>query len=337
MYHKLANMDNLNIYNKQDVLQMVNLREGETKFGEEIQLVSSLNELTDNTSKYVLLGIPEDIGVRANRGKVGAAKTWNAFLVSFLNIQRNQYNDPAQITLLGEIDCKDWLLRADQIKTSDSNYYSKLGELVSEIDQTVAHVIEAIVTSGKIPIVIGGGHNNAYGIIKGCAKALDKPIHVANIDAHTDLRPTDFRHSGNGFSYAMAENYLDRYSIFGLHKNYTSQAIFEEMNANSHIKFHFFEDCLHLTSLDKLIKMKSSLDFLKGKFGVELDCDVIHSFNSSAITPSGFSLNVIRSFMKLIRKHDIHYLHICEAIPDDKGLVAKSISFLVSDYIREEN
>jgi formiminoglutamase len=83
--------------------------------------------------------------------------------------------------------------------------------------------------------------------------------------------------------------------------------------------------------------MKSSLDFLKGKFGVELDCDVIHSFNASAITPSGFSLNVIRSFMKLIRKHDIHYLHICEAIPDDKGLVGKSISFLVSDYIRKED
>lgn len=227
--------------------------------------------------------------------------------------------------------------KAYSILKSDEAYYKKLGDIVAKIDQSVAEVIEAIVLTGKIPIVIGGGHNNAYGVIKGCSKAFNKPIHVANIDAHTDLRPMEFRHSGNAFSYAIAEDYLDRYSIFGLLKNYTSQAIFEKMDANKKIKYHLFEDCLHLTSLDKLVKMKTSLDFLKGEFGVELDCDVIQNFNSSAITPSGFSLNVMRSFMKLIRKHKIHYLHICEAAPHKYSLIGKSLSFLVSDFISEND
>lgn len=330
-------MINLNLYQQEQLNQYVHKRPEETKFGEKIQLISSLDELQNSSAKYVLLGIPEDIGIRANRGKPGAAKTWDVFLNTFLNIQANAYNNPNQLLLLGEIDCKSWMQKANSIPLSDENYYQKLGDIVTKIDQAVAEVVEVIVKAGKIPIVIGGGHNNAYGIIKGCSMAMDKPIHVANIDAHTDLRPMDFRHSGNGFSYAIAENYLDRYSIFGLHKNYTPQAIFDSMDANKKIKYHFFEDCLHLTSLDKLIKMKSSLDFLKGKFGVELDCDVIQNFNSSAVTPSGFSLNVIRSLMKLIRKHEIHYLHICEAAPHEYTLIGKSISFLVSDFIRTED
>lgn len=330
-------MIHLNHFTPQDLQHYIQQRAGETKFGEQIHLISSLNELKNNDATYALLGIPEDIGVRANHGKPGTAKTWEVFLSTFLNIQANQFNNPKDMVLLGEIDCKNWMQKANSLPKSDKSYFKKLGEIVSQIDEAVAEVIEAVVLAGKIPIVIGGGHNNAYGIIKGCSKALKTPINVANLDAHTDLRPMDFRHSGNGFSYAIAENYLERYSVFGVHKNYTSQAIFEQMDANNKIKYHLFEDCLHLTSLDKLVKMKASLDFLKGQFGMELDCDVIHNINASAVTPSGFSLNVMRSFMKLIRKHKIHYLHICEAVPNEYTLIGKTISYLVSDFIRKED
>jgi formiminoglutamase len=329
-------MINLDLYTKDYIAQFVQKRAHETKFGEEIETITALADLQAHPAEYVLLGIPEDIGIRANKGKAGAAKTWEVFLNSFLNIQTNIYNNPKNLILLGEINCKAWMQKASSIPKTDEHYHQKLGGIVEKIDEAVADVIQKIVESGKIPIVIGGGHNNAYGIIKGCSKATQKPINVANIDAHTDLRPMDFRHSGNGFSYAMTENYLDRYSIFGIHRNYTSQAIFDSMDANKKIMYHLFEDCLHLTSLDKLVKMKSSLDFLKGQFGMELDCDAIHNINSSAVTPSGFSLNVMRSFMKLIRKHKIHYLHICEAAPHEYSLIGKTLSYLVSDFIRKE-
>lgn len=327
-------MINLTFFSQDYISQFIQSRPNETKFGESIQCISSLDELEHHQASYVLLGIPEDIGIRANRGKPGAAKTWSVFLNAFLNIQANEFNTPENLILLGEINCKSWMQKAGSIPKTDENYYQKLGDLVQQIDDAVSNVIEKIVGAGKIPIVIGGGHNNAYGIIKGCSKALGRPIHVANIDAHTDLRTNEFRHSGNPFSYAISENYLDRYSVFGLHKNYTPQAIFDYMNSNKKIKYHLFEDCLHLTSLDKLIKMKTSLDFLKGKFGLELDCDAIENFNSSAVSPSGFSFNEIRSFIKLLRKHELHYLHICEASPHEYTLIGKSLSYLVSDFIR---
>jgi formiminoglutamase len=43
-----------------------------------------------------------------------------------------------------------------------------------------------IIKLGKIPIIIGGGHNNAYGNIKGSALAKGK-LNAINFDAHSIL------------------------------------------------------------------------------------------------------------------------------------------------------
>ena len=69
-------------------------------------------------------------------------------------------------------------------------------------------LLKIIIKAKKIPIIVGGGHNNAYGIIKGSALALNKKINVLNIDAHADFRPLEGRHSGNGFSYAFHEGFI---------------------------------------------------------------------------------------------------------------------------------
>jgi formiminoglutamase len=47
---------------------------------------------------------------------------------------------------------------------------SKLSQLVEKLTKTF-HIIFNIVKSGKTPIIIGGGHNNSYGNIKGTALA----------------------------------------------------------------------------------------------------------------------------------------------------------------------
>jgi formiminoglutamase len=44
---------------------------------------------------------------------------------------------------------------------------------VKKIDKDVSHIIFNIIKLGKIPIIIGGGHNNAYGNIKGSALAKE--------------------------------------------------------------------------------------------------------------------------------------------------------------------
>lgn len=95
----------------------------------------------------------------------------------------------------------------------------------------------------KNQLLLEDGHNNAYGIIKGCALALNKSMNVINFDAHTDLRKLEGRHSGNGFSYAYEEGFLKKYYVFGLHENYTPKTIFKNMKAQPEIfQYATFEE-----------------------------------------------------------------------------------------------
>ncbi|MBZ9730316.1 formimidoylglutamase [Salegentibacter sp. JZCK2] len=333
-------MEGLKIYNYKSVEKLISVRDGETRFGEKIAFIESLDNLMESKAKYVLFGIPEDIGVRANHGKSGASKAWEACLSSLLNIQKNEFTAPENIILLGEIDCKAEMQKAANIDEDDPNYYPKLGDLIEKIDEKVSFLVEKIASAGKIPIIIGGGHNNAYGNIKGTSKAIKKPLNILNIDAHTDLRKLAHRHSGNGFSFAQRDGFLGKYAIFGLHKNYTPQYIFEEIKSVSNIKFHLFEDLILQTHQGKMAAFNSQLEFVnKQAFGLELDCDAIINFPSSAQSPSGFALNMVRNFLQITSEEkNCKYLHICEAAPtpESTGQVGKALSFFITDFMKAD-
>lgn len=230
----------LKIYSEKHISKLISTRPGETKLGQKLQFVSELEELEKTTAKFVVFGIPEDVGVRANYGKAGTSTAWKAFLKAFLNVQENEYNSGENIVLLGEVNTSEIMQKAENIDVEDPNYVEKLGDLVAQLDSAVSEVVKKIISAGKFPVIIGGGHNNAYGNIKGAWEAFGKAINVLNIDAHTDLRQTEHRHSGNGFSYAFKNGFLKRYSVFGLQKNYTPQTIFEEMKASEAFQYSFW-------------------------------------------------------------------------------------------------
>jgi len=318
-------MDGLRIYSKNDVLKLVNLRPGETKLGERVGVISSLEDLNTLEARFVLLGIPEDIGVRANYGLPGASTTWKPALKALLNTQSNHFLDGTELCVLGHFEFTD--PKNDSIE--------ELQQKVFEIDEAVSLCIVKIITSGKIPIVIGGGHNNAYPIIKGLAFARKHPVHILNIDAHADLREPNGRHSGNSFSYALKDGYMAKYGIFGLHQNYNNAATLKEIKTNEKIRAVFFDDMLLKGSL------LSAWDQLLNDFeapGLEIDLDSIEHFLSSAATPSGFSLNDIRRLI-LGSSKQFAYLHICEGaseMADGKtsSLTGKSIAYLITDFLK---
>lgn len=331
-------MNGFKIYDFRQIERMISRREGEIKFGEKVQFVKDFEELKSVKSNYVLFGIPEDIGVRANLGKPGTSQAWAAALSSLLNIQANQYTNPENLVLLGEVECRELMEKSEKIELEDPNYLPKLGELVQKLDEVVSAVMEQIVSVGKIPIIIGGGHNNAFGNIKGTSLALKKPVHILNIDAHSDLRKTGLRHSGNGFSYARNENYLGKYRIFGLHQNYTPEYILKEIMVSQNDQFRLFEH-LSLKSSESIIKaFREELDVIaQDDFGLELDCDAIKDFPSSAKSPTGFPINMVRNFINIASEEKkIRYLHICEAAPDKNDVfnVGKALSYFITDFLK---
>ncbi|UVD79789.1 formimidoylglutamase [Myroides albus] len=339
----------LKLLSKSELISLTNFRNGEIKFGERIRLLESPScweeELKTHESKYVVLGIPEDIGVKANLGRPGADSAWQTFLSSFLNIQHNRFCKGSWITILGHLNFEQELKEAALLDASIKEQRKRLFELVQIIDKEVSHIISKIVAANKIPIVIGGGHNNAYGNIKGSALAKGKAINAINFDAHTDFRPLEGRHSGNGFSYAFEEGFLKNYFIFGLHENYTSKSVFSEIKAHAErVKYNTFEQIRirkEKSFETELVTAQKHIEY--APYGIEIDLDAIPLVASSAISPAGFSSEKLRQFIHFFGKSkNVTYLHICEGAPSldfptNNHLVGKLIAYLVTDFIKSNS
>ena len=82
-------MKHFKFYTKEDILSITKTRRFETKIGERVCTLDKQGEwpqvLTNSKAKYVIVGIPEDIGVMANYGTGGTDTAWLPFLSSFLN------------------------------------------------------------------------------------------------------------------------------------------------------------------------------------------------------------------------------------------------------------
>ncbi len=338
-------MTSLKIYTENDVLAFISKRKGEKKFGEKVTFISNNSdldtELENSDSKYVLFGINESIGVKANKGRQGTETAWNSALKSLLNTQNSSLNKGKNVLLLGCLDFPEKMALAKELDADNASDLQQLYTMVEEIDVEVTNLIFKIVSAGKIPIVVGGGHNNAYGNIKGSSLALNKPLNVINFDAHTDFRALEGRHSGNGFSYAFQEGFLNRYFIFGIHENYTSKNILKELSShNKHLNYTTFEavEIRKETTFEN--EMQYALNFIKkDKFGLEIDLDAIQNVASSAMTPSGFSVNAARQFVSYFGKSkNVAYLHLCEAAPflenTNANQTGKLLSYLITDFMR---
>nr|WP_294784580.1 formimidoylglutamase [uncultured Flavobacterium sp.] len=339
-------MEKLIPFTINDLAKVTNHRSGEIKFGEKMIVIppgaDKFNFLKESEAKYALLGIPEDIGIRANFGRPGAASAWQAAIKSIANIQHNRFCKGSNIIILGQINVADEMREVENLDFNDIDDRSKLSQLVEKIDKEVSHIIFNVIKAGKTPIIIGGGHNNAYGNIKGAALAKGKPVNAINFDAHSDFRILEGRHSGNGFSYAYEEGFLKKYFIFGLHENYTSKSVLDIIKKlEDRVRYNTYDSVNIRKEKDFDREMISALDFVKNDaFGIEIDLDAIPNIASSAMTISGFSVEELRRFVSFFAEHkNATYLHICEGAPDldnapNNNLIGKLIGYLVTDFIK---
>jgi formiminoglutamase len=340
-------MEKLIPFRSIDLAKITNHRSGEIKFGE--KMITVPKDTTDiaaflknSTARYVLFGVPEDIGVRANFGRPGAGSAWECAIKSIANIQLNQFCKGNELLVLGQLDVSEEMAAAENLDFLNIADRKKFSDLVVKIDKEVAHMVSTIVKAGKKPIIIGGGHNNSYGNIKGTALAHGKPINAINFDAHSDFRILEGRHSGNGFSYAYEEGFLNKYFIFGLHENYTSKKVMSKIKKiYTRVQFNTYDEIAIRKQKNFDTEMKIAHDFIKDDaYGIEIDLDAIPNIASSAMTISGFSVEQLRQFVYFFGKNqNASYLHICEGAPDlgeekSNHLIGKLIGYLITDFMK---
>ena len=135
----------------------------------------------------VLLGFPQDEGVRRNGGRPGAASAPSAIRHWLYRLTPRDAAHSRDLAALDLLDLGDVRI---------------LGDLEAS-EQALAEVVAAILTAGSVPIVLGGGHETAYGHYLGYVGA-ERPVAILNLDAHLDVRPTHagLGHSGSPFRQA---------------------------------------------------------------------------------------------------------------------------------------
>ena len=293
-------------------------RSGEKKIGD--------FNLQNPDARFVILGIEESIGPVANYGLTGSEKAFESFLRVFLNSQVYDGFKIEEISILGSIKYDSTFSSLDHSS-----------EQVHELDEFVLQLLTEYISNHQIPILIGGGHNNAYPLIKWSAsKGL---INVLNLDPHADCRKTDRRHSGNSFSYAIEENLLNKYAVLGLHEAFNNRFI-RDFLVNKEIKHTFYEDYL----IGKRNLIEDGLEIIQSwneameHVGIEIDMDCIAYMPSSAFSPSGWTVDQVRSYlMQISSKVDkIAYLHLPEAAPKNEleaKISGKAITYLVRDFL----
>ncbi len=328
-------------YKQLHIDALVSQRKGETKLGERIAVPGeeSLENFLRNTRAFfVVMGIAEDIGIVANHGRPGSSKTWNLFLRSFLNMQSNKFTKAEMIAVIGHFSFEDLHGDISAKPVTAEEKITHYRGAVTAIDDAVAEMIRLIISHKKLPIVVGGGHNNSFPLIKGAALALHprKGINCNNLDAHLDFRIVEGRHSGNGFRYAKDGGFLNRYYVIGVHQNYLNDSIVQELRHHPDIEFISYEEIFIRQKKSWRKALKSAVKFAGQKFtGIELDLDSLSDVQSSAATPCGITTREALQYIDHVAVHcNIVYLHICEGIASDENSVGKLIAYLASQFVR---
>ena len=347
-------MKHFHYYTKQELLEQVKLRKYEAKLGERVQVVNANEQSSDlhvkfeGLASYVCFGIPESIGIMGNHGVKGAENTWFHFVKSFLNLQSTDLFFGENIILAGYFDFSSVSKIIEEHSFSSEERIDACRHAVANIiDEEVEELVKAIVLAGKIPIVVGGGHNNAYPIIKGISKSLYKKslipsaiINAINLDASTEYRILEGRHSGNPFRYAMEEGYLKRYAVVGLQESINPQSIMDDLYSNVNNLFFTYDQIFVEEKLNFLQAIAQSFAFVDdGKIALELDLDVINESIIGGKHASGITIREARQFVRFSGNYsNVSSFHLCEGnvfnLSADSGQVGILVSLLVLDFIK---
>ncbi|WP_192021637.1 formimidoylglutamase [Shewanella sp. WPAGA9] len=337
----------LQIMTHEAIKQFVSPRDGETKLGQTVHVLApsltnnaaqqeALHQFKSQGGQFVILGISEDAGPRANLGRGGANTAFEATMSQWLNLQSNRYLHGKECLILGNLLPHH---------LDDNATQADLSKATAELDEQVINIVSQIFAAQLTPIVIGGGHNNAYGLLMAVKGQFNQAAAAVNLDPHSDFRPREGRHSGNGFSYAAANGALSYYHVLGLHELKNSEATLEQLSLFGG-QWHTFQQIWvrrEISLTEALTQISKNINQTQLPVALELDVDAIAKMPSSASTFAGIPLLDACHYVSYMAKHtQTAYLHIAEAAPlcheagESAGNrdVGQSVSELIYAYIQ---
>jgi len=285
----------------------------------------SIDQIGQVTNQFALLGYCCEEGVRLNQGRIGAKEGPEAIRKA-LGKMPNHLNHEQFLTDVGDITFTN-------------------GDLDS-IQTLLAQQVCALLDKNAFPIVIGGGHDMAYGHYNGIKKYLlsknKRPsIGIINFDAHFDLRSDrDGSNSGTPFSQIANENEPFHYLCLGIRKDANDKSLFD--TASELDVTYVMQNTFRIQFVKEINTwIKAFMDKVDHIY-VTLDLDGFSSAYApgvSAPSPLGFSPDVVlESLETIMASGKLISMDIAEMNPkyDRDGLTAKLGASLIHHAIHSE-
>lgn len=169
-------------------------------------------DIASGDAACVLVGFPSDAGVTLNGGREGAAAAPQAIREQFYRFTPDAAAARRFTSLLERInDIGDVVLE----------------EGLESNQEALGQVVAPMLKNGAVPIILGGGHETAFGHFLGHVYA-GRSVSVLNWDAHPDVRPWSEGHPHSGSPFRQMILHLSgsciRYTVAGLLPHQVSRA-----------------------------------------------------------------------------------------------------------------
>lgn len=283
-----------------------------------VQLINLDEEVKLKENSYVIISYKVDEGIVRNKGKKGARKAPDLIKLSLSN-RPCSFDKSINIYDGGSVVC--------------------VNQDVETTQNTLANLVEKVLKSNAFPIIIGGGHDVAYGSMKGIAKAINKSdtLGIVNFDAHFDNRPHKISTSGTMFRQIKDDFKTEK-------RDYNHLTIGVQKSSNTTSLFKDIEESGAKYILARDIKITNSYhnnqiltDFIRQNkyLYISICCDVFSSAYAPGVSspqPLGISPEDFMEFFKLLLKSEkVVCLDIAEASPelDNSNTTISLVSLII--------
>jgi len=230
-----------------------------------------------------IIGFESDEGVRRNKGLLGAATAPNELRKELAKLPW-KFPKEMKIVDLGNVQC--------------------LGTGLEKAQQELGEKIFNVLSTETTPIILGGGHETAYGHYSGVRKYIgkDATLGIINIDAHFDIRSYEEQSSsGTMFRQILEKDGHTDYLVLGIQRYGNTQELFDKADELG-VTYIYEEDMSLGNTAPTIEAFIDQHDFVM----LTLCTDVLNAaFAPGVSAPSPFGLDpaIVRSIIRTVASH----------------------------------